>query len=307
MKHKNGFSLVEILVVITVLATLTGILMPILGRTREAARAVACLNNARQMGSYLLITAAENRGRLPASYTYRNSTDDSDGCVHWSAVVTGRETTGAGDTIAKNISFKSDVFKCPNFTPDNTKSGMSGGWKPAHPDKDYQAGAMAYTANAVFMPRRAYASNEEHSRLVRLSSAEAPELEILIAEYTDKESRIMGSSASGGPGVKSHRPANGLGGAGIAWRGGEAAPGTGDFEMLKYDNMVAEAKNPSSTGDDLNYHLLYIGWDRHSGRSNYTFADGHAASHTLKETLDPKNYLWGKRVYAAGGQEIVEP
>jgi len=28
------------------------------------------------------------------------------------------------------------------------------------------------------------------------------------------------------------------------------------------------------------------------------FADGHAAKFTLKETLDPDNYMWGRKIYS---------
>ena len=368
-RRKNGFTLVELLVVITVIVILAGMLMPALGRARESARGVSCLNNSKQMGTYLMMHAAGNNDMLPSSYTYRNyggETDaayagtsaagatgtSNDGYIHWSAVVTGRETTGRGsptgvptnatilqasidETIKKNAGFKADVFKCPSFNPSNTKMGEAGGWKPTRykgsavgtvtlPHTiDYQPEAMAYTANAIFMPRRKNLENEAHSNLVRLGMSVAPESEILIAEYTDNAARIMGHSAGGGPAMKSHRPTNALGGlGGEAWLGGEksylnSSGDPMDFEMLSYDDIIRESQrkdasgNPlftkrdnSSTEDDLQYHILYTGWDRHAGRSNYTFADGHAAMLTLKETMDPDDYLWGKRVYAAGGQEI---
>jgi|GEM_PF-870155 len=55
---RAGFTLVELLVTIAVIAMLIGILMPAIGRVRDAARGAACLGNHRQFGiawnSYLV-------------------------------------------------------------------------------------------------------------------------------------------------------------------------------------------------------------------------------------------------------------
>jgi prepilin-type N-terminal cleavage/methylation domain-containing protein len=60
-----GFTLVELLVVISIIALLLAILMPSLNKAREAARAVVCTNNSKQVGTLFSIYVSENREEYP--------------------------------------------------------------------------------------------------------------------------------------------------------------------------------------------------------------------------------------------------
>ena len=61
---KGGFTLVELLVVISIIAMLLAILMPSLQKAREQARKVVCTSNLRQMGLIWLLYAENNDGSL---------------------------------------------------------------------------------------------------------------------------------------------------------------------------------------------------------------------------------------------------
>lgn len=67
MNQKHGFTLLELLAVVTIIGILAAILLPTLARSREAARRASCLSNLSQLGTSLLLYAQENDGQLPWS------------------------------------------------------------------------------------------------------------------------------------------------------------------------------------------------------------------------------------------------
>lgn len=62
---RSGFTLVELLVVIGIIAILMGILIPTLSRARESANTVACASNARQLALAIRLFSQEHRGYMP--------------------------------------------------------------------------------------------------------------------------------------------------------------------------------------------------------------------------------------------------
>jgi prepilin-type N-terminal cleavage/methylation domain-containing protein len=65
--ESRGFTLVELLVVISITSVLMGIIVPVLGKVRRQARAVQGMNNQKEIASALNLFASDNDERYPRS------------------------------------------------------------------------------------------------------------------------------------------------------------------------------------------------------------------------------------------------
>ena len=80
MKAKQYFTLIELLIVITIITILSALLLPTLSRAKVKGMRVNCASNLRQMHMAMIIYAKDNNSRLlPSSYgtSFGNHSDTS--------------------------------------------------------------------------------------------------------------------------------------------------------------------------------------------------------------------------------------
>ena len=62
MRHSTGFTMIELLVVMVIIALLVGLLMPALASTKDYARTIQCMSNLRQLGMAMMMYKNDNGG-----------------------------------------------------------------------------------------------------------------------------------------------------------------------------------------------------------------------------------------------------
>jgi prepilin-type processing-associated H-X9-DG protein/prepilin-type N-terminal cleavage/methylation domain-containing protein len=125
-----GFTLVELLVVIGIIAILISLLLPALNRAREHGRMARCLSNLRQIGQAMNMYTAENRGFIiPGSVQWMDggALKGGRGEENWATMLvmlkyltatSQLELSNSGTPPAEDVyqnvdSYGDSVFRCP--------------------------------------------------------------------------------------------------------------------------------------------------------------------------------------------------
>jgi prepilin-type N-terminal cleavage/methylation domain-containing protein len=168
---RRGFTLVELLVVIGIIALLISILLPALGRVREKARTVQCASGIRQIYMAVVMYAAENKQFLPRpAYGWDNTGNPlAEKSCAWTMDTWAKANYTAGviwPFVGGSPEVREKLLYCP-----------SAGDEAAHLGGFIQAPNFSYSMN-----NNVIADSGGNMKAIRLSSVMRPAEKIIFYE-----------------------------------------------------------------------------------------------------------------------------
>jgi prepilin-type N-terminal cleavage/methylation domain-containing protein/prepilin-type processing-associated H-X9-DG protein len=100
---KSAFTLIELLAVIGIIGILAALLLPVVAKSKERGKSIACLSNLRQVGIALQLYTQENENKMPVMYDAVVSTNS-----------TPLTNTATMDIVLSNYLGNVRVLLCPS-------------------------------------------------------------------------------------------------------------------------------------------------------------------------------------------------
>lgn len=297
-----GFTLMELLVVCGIVSILIGILVPTVARARNAAGAIQCAANLRQISGLLSCYALDHGNVYPPAYVFKNGIDGSGGIVSWTRLL------DCGDAR---------LFLCPSFD--------HGGLPPTNgPAELLEPGQIACRGDILEdqLPRVAYALNQAlfptgrfgigvensitASQVVKTTRIKNPSRVILATEWTTQWS-IVRRPVSVADICESYLPVHGFAGMGPMSTSdrcdlnfiGNPHKCMGDYRRLDVSDLSSD---PTLFAGN---RLDWVGRNHgsvFSKTTNFVYADGHVETKPIAQTLSP--FEWGDECYSIRDRKL---
>jgi prepilin-type N-terminal cleavage/methylation domain-containing protein/prepilin-type processing-associated H-X9-DG protein len=171
--RRRGFTLVELLVVIGIIALLISILLPALSRAREQGNAIKCLSNVRQVGTAFIMYANDFKQRLPQRNASRGEGHKEWDWIFWQQ---GQELKQSN--VVRYIGASAEMLRCPS--DDVEAHALNGNSATDGPYK------FSYTVNVFAMANNGYPDNTGAANVPRVY-----ERALNIGSVKDSVNRIL--------------------------------------------------------------------------------------------------------------------
>jgi type II secretory pathway pseudopilin PulG len=132
---RRAFTLIDLLVAMSVIAVLISLMIPTLAAVKETTRKVVCTSNIRQLGLGMAMYADDERGVVPWSRNYSKSISTQDLGFTPDQLMKVRITwqptdvwDGLGLLYDRSYCRAQGVFYCPSCPTDNRVENFSTGW-----------------------------------------------------------------------------------------------------------------------------------------------------------------------------------
>ena len=262
---RRGFTLIEVLVVVAIIALLLSILLPSLAHARVQAKASVCLSNLKQVGTGLTMYVTQNRDRYPMHSSLKSKT-----------TALGKPRTRWPDYLHRHMKNK-EIYACPTLTQQQ-RADFSKPW--AHNPNETYGG---YGFNFQYLGNARHWSATELGTGVPPAWAKAfhaPASQVKRPALTVGVTDVRGSKkgnpdrrfGEGGAAVYVIDPP--LGSRDLGSQGSRKNKAAADTNNLWYEG-----------GTDPSEEDLVRGGadDRHLRRTNVAFCDGHAQRMEVEE------------------------
>ncbi|QOV91457.1 DUF1559 family PulG-like putative transporter [Humisphaera borealis] len=249
---RHGFTLVELLVVIGIIALLISILLPSLAKAREQGNKLKCMNNLRQLGMAFTMYANENKDYYPAAAVWATSTREEDWIWFEEITHPGRPVLDLKQSrIVPHLggNFTPELFRCPSddVSAHTLQNAVSGVYR------------YSYVMNSKFDSVAKWYANKKNETIKR-SQIRNPSDKVLLVE--EDENSINDGNWNPGTGTAAI-----------------TGPGARDLLAIRHDQPV------TGVADKRDQDFLT---HPHGGkRGNAAFVDGHAEFISRQVAHDP--------------------
>jgi prepilin-type processing-associated H-X9-DG protein/prepilin-type N-terminal cleavage/methylation domain-containing protein len=287
-RFAGGFTLVELLVVIGIIALLISILLPALNKAKEAARMVNCLANLRSMAQAAILHANDHKGYMPvAGATFVPSAPSCTpiglhdaNSQRYSYYTDGgqQRPMGLAGSFAKYVGQRVRTDSKANLEADlNTgqvakmficPSDKDNGWL-GFTIAEYTGGVGGLWSGPV--SRQSYAFNEGVLGIAEPGDASG---------VSQAGCRLRGNLARVRRSAETFLQTDSTN-----LRGG-GGPGIMVYYNLQFDQTLGDVYRGTGAGDAVNFDRK-----RHNGRININFCDGHAETFKIEPKALSKVYL----------------